>query len=53
MEEANNLVLSSIFSKDYRIYVSCELVEIDGIIYDELIDCKAIIDHGFGTDNRY
>ena len=42
-EEANNLVQSSLFSNFYRIYIPCDIVEINGIVYDEALSPDYIV----------
>lgn len=47
-DEANALLESKLFANSYRVYAPCDACEINGIIYDEFLDCEDVINHGSG-----
>lgn len=47
-DEANALLESKLFCNSYRVYAPCDSCEINGIIYDEFLDCDDVINHGSG-----
>lgn len=46
--DANDLLNSKLFFNLYRVYAPCDSCEINGIIYDEFLDCSDVINHGSG-----
>lgn len=52
-EEANEVVKMKRFEGVYRMYIPCEDVEVDGVIYDETLTPEVVMQHGEGGfDNR-
>lgn len=47
-EQANAVIKLPRFNDLYRVYIPSDLVEIDGVIYDESIDPKEVEEHGVG-----
>lgn len=47
-DDANSLLESKLFCNSYRVYAPCDSCEINGIIYDEDLDCNDIVNFGSG-----
>lgn len=48
VEQANNIVSSEFFTREYHVYIPARDVEIDGVITDSSLSVECIILNGFG-----
>lgn len=48
-DDANALLESKLFFNSYRVYAPCDSCEINGIIYDESLECDKILNRGSGV----
>lgn len=48
-DDANSLLESKLFCELYRVYAPSDSCEINGIIYDEDLNCDDVINHGSGV----
>lgn len=48
-EDANALLESKLFYNSHRVYAPCDSCEINGIIYDESLDCEDVLNYGSGV----
>uniref|UniRef100_A0A1S4JKW5 Uncharacterized protein n=2 Tax=Culex quinquefasciatus TaxID=7176 RepID=A0A1S4JKW5_CULQU len=51
-EDANKIVMDSLFSASYRVYIPATSVEINGVIDLERMDPSMIAQHGIGKFHR-
>lgn len=47
-DDANSLLESKLFISSYRVYAPCDFCEINGVIYDETLDCDDVRKFGIG-----
>lgn len=46
--DANSLLESKLFADSYRVYAPSEICEINGVIYDDSLECEEILNRGIG-----
>lgn len=47
-DDANSLLESHLFAESYRVYAPSNFCEINGVIYDESLECDEVVSHGTG-----